>query len=56
LFSLQAPYVPVESLEKMYASIQMFYLWAKPISSAVKEVLDLIQTEMKSPGALLALV
>ncbi|XP_026692216.2 uncharacterized protein LOC100183938 isoform X1 [Ciona intestinalis] len=47
---IMAQYVPIDVLQRAYAALQMFYLWSTPIAAAVKEVLDLIQIEMKSPG------
>ncbi|CAK8678031.1 unnamed protein product [Clavelina lepadiformis] len=45
-----APYVPLATLQKAYSSFQLLYMLPVTISAAVKEVLDLIQAEMKSPG------
>ena len=37
-------------LQKAYTAVQNLFLLPLPVSATAKEVLDLIQIEMKSPG------
>ena len=46
----QAAHVPAIVLQRAYSAVQHLFLLPLPVSATVKEVLDLIQIEMKSPG------
>ena len=47
---MQGKHIPLDLLQKSYSIFEKFYLWPTVYSSAVKDTLDVIKTEMKSPG------
>ncbi|XP_039260966.2 uncharacterized protein LOC120337289 isoform X2 [Styela clava] len=47
---IMSPHTPLELLQECYSTFEMFYVWPSYVAHPVKEVLDMIQLEMKCPG------
>lgn len=47
---IMSPHTPLEVLQECYTTFEQFYIWPTYVAHPVREVLDMIHMEMKSPG------